>query len=85
MPNGRLFQLEIVAGKKKEYLYESRFAWSLEVFEFQAVILPCTGVGWREDVLRFNRRKPVNNFVKKKLDVDLAFDCQGIANLSSSM
>ena len=26
MPNGRLFQLEIVAGKK-EYLYESQFAW----------------------------------------------------------
>ena len=52
MPNGRLFQLEIVAGKK-------------EVFEFEAVILPCTGVGWREDVLRFNRRKPVNNFVEK--------------------
>ena len=35
----------------------------LEVFEF--VILPCTGVGWREDVLRFNRREPVNNFVGK--------------------
>ena len=37
----------------------------LEVFEFKAVILPCTGVGWREDVLRFNRCESVNNFVKK--------------------
>ena len=37
----------------------------LEVFEFEAVILPCTGVGWREDVLRFNRRESVNNFEKK--------------------
>ena len=37
----------------------------LEVFEFEAVILPCTGVSWREDVLRFNRRESVNNFVKK--------------------
>ena len=62
MPNSRLFQLEIVAGKK-EYLYESHFC--LEVFEFEAVILPSTGVGWREDVLRFNRRESVNNFVKK--------------------
>ena len=26
MPNGRLFQLEIVAGKK-ENLFESQFAW----------------------------------------------------------
>ena len=48
----------------------------LEVFEFEAVILPCTGVGWREDVLRFNRRESVNNFVKKKLDGDLADDRQ---------
>ena len=38
----------------------------MDVFQFEAVILPCTGVGWREDVLRFNLRKPVNNFVKKK-------------------
>ena len=67
MPNGRLFQLEIVAGKK--YLYE-----------FEAVILPCTGVGWREDVLRFNRCESVNIFVKKK-NVDTAFDCKLIANL----
>ena len=37
----------------------------LEVFEFEAVIFPCTGVSWREDVLRFNRRESVNNFVKK--------------------
>ena len=51
--------------------------------EFEAVILSCTRDGWREDVLRFNRREPVNNFVKtrKGLNVDLAFDCQGIANL----
>ena len=63
MPNGRLFQLEIVAGKK-ENLYESQFVW-IEVFEFEAVILPCTGVSWREDVLRFNRRESVNNFVEK--------------------
>ena len=27
--------------------------------EFEAVILPCTGVGWHEDVLRFNRRESV--------------------------
>ena len=53
----------------------------MEVFEFEAVILPCTGVGWREDVLRFNRRESVNNFVKKELDADLADDRQGIANL----
>ena len=39
----------------------------LEVFEFEAVILPCTGVGWREDVLRFitDAIESVNNFVKK--------------------
>ena len=37
----------------------------LEVFEFEAVILLCTGVSWREDVLRFNRRESFNNFVKK--------------------
>ena len=35
------------------------------MFEFEAVILLCTGVSWREDVLRFNRRESVNNFVKK--------------------
>ena len=51
------------------------------MFEFEAVILPCTGVGWREDVLHFNRRESVNNFVKKELDVGLAYDRQGIANL----
>ena len=51
------------------------------MFEFEAVILPCTGVGWREDVLRFNRHESVNNFVKKELDVDLADDRKGIANL----
>ena len=51
------------------------------MFEFEAVILPCMGVGWREDVLSFNRRESVNNFVKKELDVDLADDRQGIANL----
>ena len=44
------------------------------MFEFEAVILPCTGVGWREDVLRFNRRESVKNFVKKELDADLADD-----------
>ena len=33
--------------------------------EFEAVILPCTGVSWREDVLRFNRSETVNNFVEK--------------------
>ena len=44
----------------------------------EAVILPCTGVGWREDVLRFNRRESINNFVKKELDADLANDHQGI-------
>ena len=42
-------------------LYESQFQICLEVFEFEAVILPCTGVGWREDVLCFNRRESVNN------------------------
>ena len=62
MPNGRLFQLEIVAGKKRVPIW---ITICLEVFEFEAVILPCMGVGWREDVLRFNRRESVNNFVKK--------------------
>ena len=76
MPNGRLFQLEIVAGKRVPITI------CLEVFEFEAVILPCTGVAWGEDVLRFNRRESVNNFVKKELDVGmttyelrLATDC----------
>ena len=53
----------------------------MEVFEFEAVILPCTGVGWREDVLHFKRRESINNFEKKELNVDLASDRQGIANL----
>ena len=35
------------------------------------MILPCTGVGWREDVLRFNRCVSVNNFVKN-INVDTA-------------
>ena len=63
MPNGRLFQLEIVAGKKR--VPNISITICLEVFEFEAVILPCTGVGWREDVLRFNQCESVNNFVKK--------------------
>ena len=50
------------------------------MFEFEAVILLCTGVSWREDVLRFNRRESANNFVKKELDVDLVDDRQGIAD-----
>ena len=61
MPNGRLFQLEIVAGKKSTYMNHN-FPGGVE---FEAVILPCTGVGLREDVLRFNRRESVNIFVKK--------------------
>ena len=36
-----------------------------EIFEFEAVILSCTGVGWRDDVLRFNRLESVNNFEEK--------------------
>ena len=82
MPNGRLFQLEIVAGKK-------RVPICLEVFEFEAVILPCTGVGWREDVLRFIRHKPVNNFVKKNLTLILPStvkDCQPrLCNISETL
>ena len=49
----------------------------LEVFEFEALILPCTGVGRREDVLRFNRHE----FCRKGLNIDPALDCRGIANL----
>ena len=37
------------------------------MFEFEAVILPCTGVGWREDVLRFNRRKIIYASVSEML------------------
>ena len=33
--------------------------------ELEAVFLPCTGVRWREDVICFNRREPVKNFVKE--------------------
>ena len=51
----------------------------MEVFEFEFVILPCTGVGWREDVLRFNRRESVNNFEKRTKRLScrrLSRDCQ---------
>ena len=37
----------------------------MEVFEFEAMILPCTGVSWCEDVPLFNQRESDNNFVKK--------------------
>ena len=63
MPNGRLFQLEIVVGKK-EYLYELQFAWRCLNLK-SSMIFPCTRVGWLEDALRFNRRESVNNFVEK--------------------
>ena len=51
------------SGWKKENLYKSQFAW--RCLNLKLVILPYTGVSWREDVLRFNRRESVNNFVQK--------------------
>ena len=45
----------------------------MEVFKFEAVILPCMGLSWREDILCFNRRESVNNFVyiNSKPDVQI--------------
>ena len=50
----------------------------MEVFEFEVVILPCMGGSWREDVLRFNSREPVNNFVEKGQPLILPSTVKGL-------
>ena len=81
MTNGKLFQLEIMAGKKE---YESQFArrcLNLKLWFF--LVRESAGVRVSSVRLHFKRREPVSNFAKKILNVDLAFDCPGIANLDS--